>query len=427
MNRIIPILITILLLFTVHYSFSQGIWKTYTTADGLACDSVNCINQDKAGNMWFGTLGNGLSKLDTNGIWTNFLTRSDRLSWVTDIEIDSLNNKWLAYQSPPGDYVVKFNDSTFIFYHLPTNSNPLCLGQDSLGQIWCGTSMIDSYWFDGTTWHLFYVWGLWEAHDHVTNIRTDRYGKLYFSHWRGVSTMNEVISLAGRTSDLAFDRQNRLWFAVRDDQPGLYMFDGNKYYRWTKDNGLIDPFNQLWDVAVDSNNNVWIANGCHGYPITEFFGVSKFNGAQFIHFNVDDGLVHGFVSDIFVDRKGDIWFATMGGISVLHDTTKTTVGNISTIISSAKTFSLYQNYPNPFNNYTMIRYELTNYNRVELIIFNLTAKEVITLIKENQSAGCYQVVWDGKDATGNQVSSGVYLALLKCGDFNQSIKLCLIR
>ncbi len=427
MNRLNPILITIFLLFTVHCAFSQGIWKTYTREDGLACDTVNCINQDKMGNMWFGTTGNGLSKMDTNGIWTNFLTRSDRLSWVTDIEIDSLNNKWLAYQSRPGDYVVKFNDSTFTYYHLPTNTPPGCLGQDSLGQIWCGTFMTDTYWFDGTAWHLFYVWGLWEAYDYVTDIRTDRFGKLYFSHRRGVSTLNEIISLAGWTYDLAFDRQNRLWFGVSDDQPGLYMFDGNQYYRWTKDNGLIDPISQLWDVAVDSNNNVWIANGCHGYPITEFFGVSKFDGAKFTHFNVEDGLVYGFVSDIFVDRKGDVWFATMGGISVFHDTTKTAVENIETTTSNSKTFSLYQNYPNPFNQQTMIQYELTDKNMIELTIYNLEGEEVSILVSDKQQNGFHQVTWNGKDKFGNEASSGIYIAVLKCDNFQKCVKLSLIR
>jgi hypothetical protein len=92
MNRIIPILITIILLFTVHSAFSQGIWKTYTRADGLAGDSAFCITQDKLGNMWIGTWGAGLSKLDTNGNWTNYLG-----GVIYDIEIDSLNNKWLAY------------------------------------------------------------------------------------------------------------------------------------------------------------------------------------------------------------------------------------------------------------------------------------------------------------------------------------------
>jgi len=55
MNRLIPILSTIFLLFTVHCAFSQGIWKTYTRADGLAGDSAFCIAQDKLGNMWIGT------------------------------------------------------------------------------------------------------------------------------------------------------------------------------------------------------------------------------------------------------------------------------------------------------------------------------------------------------------------------------------
>jgi ligand-binding sensor domain-containing protein len=431
MNRLIPILTTVILLFIVHCAFSQGFWKTYTTADGLAGNLVFCIDQDKLGNMWFGSWDAGVSKLDTNGVWTTFI--NDPSVAIYDIEIDSSNNKWFALSQRGngyyGDYVVKFDDSTFTYYS-PTG-NPLSeappnvLGQDSLGQIWCGVLTLSAYWFDGNNWNYYYVPGLWDVWDAVSEIKTDRFGKLYFSHSNGISTKTQFLINVGQTADLAFDKQNRLWFAVDDVKPGLWMYDGNSLYRWTKDNGLINPLSQATDVAVDSNNNVWIANASYWYDL---YGVSKFDGSTFTHFNVEDGLAAGYVFDIYVDKRGAIWFATDGGgVTVLHDTTKTSVRSINPPVKSTQLFSLFQNYPNPFNSNTCIKYNLNVPEKIELAIYNLLGREVKTLVEKHQSSGEYEINWDGADNSGKEVSSGIYLAVLKSSDFRQFIKISLIR
>lgn len=205
------------------------------------------------------------------------------------------------------------------------------------------------------------------------------------------------------------------------------MFDGDTLFRWTKDNDLISPLSKVYAVAVDSNNNVWIANTGTGYPVTEFFGVSKFDGTKFTNFNVEDGLASGYVYDIYVDKKGDIWFATWdGGVSVLHDTVTTNIRQIHPLIQEVKHFSLSQNYPNPFNSNTCLRYNLNTPGQVELSIYNLLGKEVRTLIKQHLSAGEYKTIWDGTDEFGKEVSSGIYIAVLKSSHVQQSIKLTLI-
>ena len=434
MKQLIPILIIVMFLFTAHFAFSQGIWKTYTTADGLAGNYVCCITQDKLNNMWFGTWGHGLSKLDTNGIWTNFLTDSN--VYVLDIEIDSINNKWLALSQNSGyykwgTYIVKFDDSSFTYYsptgHPKTEPAPNVLGQDSLGHIWCGTTHVDNYWFDGSSWHLFIAPGVYEVWDGTNEIRTDHHGKLYFAHKRGISTETEIIFWGGTVCDIAFDKQDRMWFGVDDWQTGLWMFDGTNWYHWTHNDGLLHPFSDVVDVAVDSNDNVWISNSSYGYPNLELYGVSKFDGSSFTHFNVDDGLAAGLVFDIYADKKGDLWFATDGGgVSVFNDTTTTIVKPIMPQ-TNIPSFSLFQNYPNPFNMSSLIKYQLKIKSKVVLSIFNLLGKEVITLVNKDQPAGEYQVLWDGTDNQGMEVSSGIYVALLKSSNSKKSIKLTIIR
>lgn len=72
-------------------------------------------------------------------------------------------------------------------------------------------------------------------------------------------------------------------------------------------------------------------------------------------------------------------------------------------------FTLHQNYPNPFNPSTEIRYELPDNSQVTLNIFNLVGQKVRTLVEETQSPGYYNILWDGKNDVGEQVTSGVYL------------------
>ncbi len=90
-------------------------------------------------------------------------------------------------------------------------------------------------------------------------------------------------------------------------------------------------------------------------------------------------------------------------------------------------FALYQNYPNPFNPETNIQYHLPQNAEVTLAIYNTAGQRIITLVSQNQSAGIHNVIWNGLDATYNQVPSGLYVYKLTAGDFKDSKKLLLVR
>lgn len=71
-------------------------------------------------------------------------------------------------------------------------------------------------------------------------------------------------------------------------------------------------------------------------------------------------------------------------------------------------YALAQNYPNPFNPTTQIKYQTREFGNVKIVVYSLTGQEVRTLVNQNQSAGFYTVLWDGRDNNGRQTPSGIY-------------------
>ncbi len=86
-------------------------------------------------------------------------------------------------------------------------------------------------------------------------------------------------------------------------------------------------------------------------------------------------------------------------------------------------FALLPNYPNPFNPETCIAYSLPKASPVVVKIYNLLGKEIRMLVNQNQPAGYHRVIWDGKDAAGSEVPSGIYLLQIQASDFKMNRKM----
>ena len=80
-------------------------------------------------------------------------------------------------------------------------------------------------------------------------------------------------------------------------------------------------------------------------------------------------------------------------------------------------FLLEQNFPNPFHTETSITFTvpLQQTTTVRLTIYNLLGQEVRTLVNEHLAAGEHRRLWDGRDAKGRLVQSGVYFYKLEAG------------
>ena len=91
-------------------------------------------------------------------------------------------------------------------------------------------------------------------------------------------------------------------------------------------------------------------------------------------------------------------------------------------------FALSNNYPNPFNPRTTIAFDLPEDSHVTLTIYDIMGREIVRLLDENQPAGFRHIVWDGKDKSGQTVSSGIYLYTLKTSaGFSETKKMALMR
>jgi hypothetical protein len=156
-----------------------------------------------------------------------------------------------------------------------------------------------------------------------------------------------------------------------------------------------------------NKDTIWSSGGYLLYPNNQTHGFLNrtTNGGGTWLFQIPDTsllYVGGFVN--FVNKLNGWATSTYGGIHTTTgggDTFYTPIKQISS--KTPKDFKLYQNYPNPFNPKTHIIYELSVTSFVILSVFDVTGKKAVDLVNQKQSAGSYEVTFDG-----TAYSSGIY-------------------
>jgi len=124
----------------------------------------------------------------------------------------------------------------------------------------------------------------------------------------------------------------------------------------------------------------------------------------------------------------------------LNDTVKLsgialpTVGMNDVASGIPKDYELDKNYPNPFNPSTTIQYGLPRQSWVTVKVYSILGQEVRTLVDGIQNASYHRVQWNGKDNSGMQVSSGIYIFRMyalpldgKTRSFTQAEKMLLMK
>jgi photosystem II stability/assembly factor-like uncharacterized protein len=141
-------------------------------------------------------------------------------------------------------------------------------------------------------------------------------------------------------------------------------------------------------------------------PDTSIPSNTYYSYTQFINSKI--GWAHTLLIGIHTTDSGDATWLTP-------------VSQISSEIP--KEFILHQNYPNPFNPNTNIRYQLKVRKFVKLKVFDISGRELIELVNEEQPAGTYEV-----DFSGYGYSSGIYFySLIVNGALVSTKKMALVK
>jgi hypothetical protein len=106
--------------------------------------------------------------------------------------------------------------------------------------------------------------------------------------------------------------------------------------------------------------------------------------------------------------------------------------NITPLPGLPSEFALLQNYPNPLrasasNLETGIQFQLPIGTMVNLTIFDVKGRRLRTLVNTFKRAGNYDVTWDGRDDTGMEAASGLYIYRLEANGLVMSRKMLLVR
>lgn len=100
----------------------------------------------------------------------------------------------------------------------------------------------------------------------------------------------------------------------------------------------------------------------------------------------------------------------------------TNTGNIIIASEVPASYKMYGNYPNPFNPTTSINYDIPKSTYVKLSVYDITGKEVETLVNKNLQAGKYRADWNA-----SRYSSGIYFARIETGDYRHIIKMIMVK
>jgi hypothetical protein len=157
-----------------------------------------------------------------------------------------------------------------------------------------------------------------------------------------------------------------------------------------------------------------------GVTVADIDGYYTFEGIEPGSYDVSVVSVYG---DGQVDQPVDAVLSDVGNANVILNATS--IGNDTPQIPTVS--SLAQNYPNPFNAQTMISFNLATSGRVELDIYNMIGQKIVTLVDGSYNPGTYNVIWNGRDAAGSTVSSGIYYYRLKTDAKTETMKMTLLK
>ncbi len=282
-------------------------FMNYGIPDGLVHDRVTDICEDKFGNLWFATLGGGLSSF--NGVDFTSLTIKDGLSsnYVRSVLVDRRGRVWAATAEGlsmyDGDSI-----ATFIIDEDEENNSVQTLFEDSSGNIWFAA-------FGGYFGRIdvnsleteFLSFPRASLNDNIIAISQDATGQIWL-----VSSIQGLISY----KDGQFRRE------IENQQLGGYILSihnhrdtlwlgtnrGIFYYNIHGETGDIVNVPVLKNVFVKKirvleDGDLWVVTSS---------GIYNYRNGRLREFGPMEGFTDADVNTLFSDREGNLWFGTDG-------------------------------------------------------------------------------------------------------------------
>lgn len=175
-------------------------------------------------------------------------------------------------------------------------------------------------------------------------------------------------------------------------------------------------------VLAPVSTNIHVSNG----ELTQNNNISMTGGSVSVNFSytapssstIDTIWATGLATNSNGGTSGDYWNWAPSKRVVVRSLTS--VKNISG--KTPLVFSLGQNYPNPFNPSTKIRFAVPQSSAVKLSVYDISGKEVNTLVNEILGAGTYEATWNP-----HNLASGIYFYTLNAGGFTETKSMMLIK
>ncbi len=314
-----------------------SLFKTYSVSDGLVSNVIRSIIEDRYGNLWFGTEGDGVTKYDGNSFTSYNTTNGLAGNTIWCMKEDYLGNIWFGTN---GNGVCKYDGKNFESFNASdglANNIVWAITEDKKGNLWFGSEgdgvsvyagnskrkeKVSSKIKDASKLFTTYNTSHGLSNNVVFSITEDNSGNIWFgTYGGGVSRFNGNAFVTfnakqGLASNVVFtiaeDKNNHLWFGSYGG--GVTKYDGKSFTVYTVSQGLAN--NTVWVITKDSKDNLWF--GTYGD------GVSKYDGTSFTNYNTTNGLQHNTVRCIKEDKHGNIWFGTEGGgVSMFNGSTFT--------------------------------------------------------------------------------------------------------
>jgi signal transduction histidine kinase/ligand-binding sensor domain-containing protein len=298
----------------------------FNTEHGLALSSILAGFKDKAGNLWFATSGNGVSKYDGQA-FTNFTSNHGLIhNLVNCITEDQDGNIWFGTYGGISKYDGKGFQNFTMEQGLSDNDVNKII-EDQAGNLWFsshnGVSKLNR--IDIGNENIRFV--SYNKKDglpggFVSDILEDSHGKIWFGTDYGISLFNATNEARGEkaftnypigpegaeVNTIVEDNNGFLWIGTDKGvlliDPKLIGQDQDGEVLFTEDNGLIN--NDIKSSLIDREGNVWFGTNT---------GVSEYRMADsiFVNYTREQGLANDQVYSITLDDRGSLWFGTLGG------------------------------------------------------------------------------------------------------------------